>query len=60
MQFERANKLALRAVRHLLSGARPMDVEIEGTRVRCEVKLGEQPEWPPNGVEGLSEEEDGP
>ena len=43
MQFERANKLALRAVRHLLSGARPMDVEIEGTRVPCEVKLGEQP-----------------
>lgn len=60
MQFDRANKLALQSIRSVLSGAKPFEVEIEGTTVHCEVKLGDQPLWPSSGVKGLVENEDGP
>src|SRR5690242_9492820 len=41
-----ANKIALIAVRAILDGARPVTIEVAGTKVACGVTRAEQPAWP--------------
>ena len=55
-----ANKIAFRAIRNILDGAKPFEVEIAGTRVTCAVSRASAPPWPERGVQGLEKEVDGP
>jgi AAA domain (dynein-related subfamily) len=54
-----ANKIALRAARAVLDGARSIELDVAGTKVSCQVSRGEA-SWPDKGVEGLDAESDGP
>ncbi len=54
-----ANQIAMKAVRNILAGARPFEVEIANTRVACAVSPGESRAWP-RELAGLSQEVDGP
>lgn len=53
------NKIALRAIRSLLAGARPFELEIEGSKVICTMTSAPSEPWP-NQLEGVSETSDGP
>lgn len=55
-----ANRLALKAVRSILDAAEPIELSIEGTRVRVEISRLPSKPWPANGILGLEEAEDGP
>ena len=53
------NRTALAVVRAILDAAHPLELTIQGTRVRCEVgRLPPEP-WP-GPMRGLSEDLDGP
>lgn len=54
-----ANKIALRAIRNLLGGARPFEVEIGATKVSCSTSAAPAQSWP-GQIDGLDETEDGP
>ena len=53
-----ANKISLRALRSLLAGARPFELEVAGKPVRCSSPRPAVP-WPAMVV-GVSHAEDGP
>lgn len=46
-----ANKIAFRAIRHIIEGAKPFEVEVAGTKVTCAVSRGATPPWPERGVQ---------
>ncbi len=55
------NKIALRAIRNIMDGAKPFEVEVAGTKVTCGVsRAAAAPAWPERGVRGLEPEADGP
>lgn len=54
-----ANKIALRAIRSLLSGARPFEIEVGANKVACSVSVREATPWPAS-IGGLDEHEDRP
>lgn len=54
-----ANKIALRAIRSLLDGAKPFEIDVNGTRVACSVSAQPEAPWPPEAG-GLVAGEDGP
>lgn len=53
------HKIALKAIRSILDGARPTELDVHGTRVACSITFGDAPTWPAE-VEGITESEDGP
>lgn len=53
------HKVALRAIRSVLSGAKAFDIEAGGTKVTCSTTPVPPDSWP-SGVVGLVETEDGP
>jgi hypothetical protein len=55
-----ANQIAFRAIRNIIDGAKPFEVEVAGTKVTCSVSRGAAPPWPQLGVQGLEQEVDGP
>jgi hypothetical protein len=55
-----ANKIAFRAIRNIMEGAKPFEVEVAGTKVTCAVSHGVAPPWPERGVQGLEQEAEGP
>lgn len=54
-----ANKIALRALRSLLSGAKPFDVVVGETKVSCSLTATPAAPWP-QGAGGIAEASDGP
>lgn len=54
-----AHKISLRAIRSLLAGARPLEIQIGDTRVTCTVSPAPPVPWPAS-VAGLVIAEDGP
>jgi hypothetical protein len=54
-----ANKIALRAIRNLLSGAKPFELRIGATAVTCSMTAVPAEPWPADAG-GLVEAEDGP
>lgn len=55
-----ANKIALRAARTILEGARPFDLTVAGVNVTCAVSRAAPRPWPEKGVQGLESASDGP
>jgi hypothetical protein len=55
-----ANQIGLRAIRSILDGAKPFEVEVAGQRVSCAVARGAAEPWPERGVQGLDATSDGP
>src|ERR1700679_2808138 len=55
-----ANKIAMRAVRKILGGARPVELNVAGRTVACSPPLMPSPGWRSSPVEGLDEQGDGP
>ncbi|HLM75936.1 MAG TPA: hypothetical protein VK459_24690, partial [Polyangiaceae bacterium] len=55
-----ANRLALKAVRSILDAAEPLELSVEGTRVRIQISRLPSEAWPASGILGLEEAEDGP
>jgi hypothetical protein len=53
-----SNSIGLLAIRNILSGARPFELDVQGTHVRCAVASGAPRSW--QDLEGLSAESDGP
>lgn len=56
---EDANKIALRVARAVLDGARPLELDVAGVRVKCEVTRAGKA-WPNYHVKGLDRDADGP
>lgn len=54
-----SNKIALRAIRNVLAGAKPFEIDVAGQKVTCGVTALPQEPWPVDAG-GLSEAEDGP
>jgi hypothetical protein len=54
-----ANKISLKAIRNLFSGARASELEVAGTRVTCTLSLAASVPWP-EAVAGVTRAEDGP
>ncbi len=54
-----ANQIALRAIRNLLGGAKPFEIQIGETAVSCGMTSVRPDEWP-SSVAGLAEAADGP
>src|SRR4051812_43581781 len=52
------HKIALRAIRNLLAGAKPFEVEAGATRVTCSMTAVQGEPWPA-GADGLVVSEDG-
>lgn len=55
-----ANRIALRAVRHILGGARNLTLDIAGTPVTASTTRASDTPWPPKNVERLDQAADGP
>jgi len=54
-----ANKISLKAIRNLFSGARAFELEVGGTRVACSISPAPSVPWPPS-TGGLAIADDGP
>src|SRR5438552_682410 len=54
-----SNKIALRAIRNVLGGAKPFEIDIGSQKVTCSVTALPQEPWP-SDAGGLIEGEDGP
>src|SRR3569832_1202053 len=54
-----SNKIALRAIRNVLAGAKPFEIDIGSAKVTCSVTSLAQEPWPADAG-GLVEAEDGP
>jgi hypothetical protein len=53
-----ANQISMKAIRSILAGAHPFELDVEGTKVTCAVRPGIAIAWP--DIEGLNESSDGP
>lgn len=54
-----ANKIALRAIRALLGGGKPFDIDVGATKISCSMTAVPAEPWP-TGIGGLVEADDGP
>jgi hypothetical protein len=54
-----ANKIALRAIRALLGGGKPFEIDVGATRISCSMTAVPAEPWPA-GIGGLVEGDDGP
>ncbi|MBV8758738.1 MAG: AAA family ATPase [Deltaproteobacteria bacterium] len=54
-----SNKIALRAIRNVLTGAKPFEIDIGSQKVTCSITSLAQESWP-SDAGGLVEAEDGP
>lgn len=54
-----SNKIALRAIRNVLGGAKPFEIDIGSQKVSCSISALPQEPWP-SEAGGLVEAEDGP
>lgn len=55
-----ANKIAFRAIRNIIEGAKPFEIDVAGTKIACAVSPAAVQPWPEGGVQGLDEATDGP
>lgn len=53
------NKIALRAIRNLMRGAKPFELDVAGVKVTCSMTAVPPESWP-TAIDGLVEADDGP